>query len=901
MKRIISILIALSLFLVMLTPLGVSAAEEQAGRYTEAIEFLTAVGIIEAIDETTIADPITREDFAVYLANLMGVDTQRLSEKRYFKDLSMNSYGTYSIEALVDRGVISLPDDRKFRPVDTITLAECAKMICVATGYQTYAEMNGGFPNGYLTVAKRNEITPEILNKDAVSLEEAAEMLYRAGQLSLYETNSVASDGWVGYTAEKGATLLSVNHSIYFDKGIVTSICGQSTVKEIADYEDIYIDKKKFASEEVCRDAEILGEYVKYFYRYDKKSETKTVVHMVNKADAETLKISIDDFSRYSGGKLTYFGGSDGNKQIEQSIENPNIIYNGYPIGEKVSEMFKNLNKGYISLKDSNNNGSYDTIIVNDYKNLVVNYIDIKDEAIYNKLNSVDNVKFKEFENIIIWDENYNAMSLDDLAAGDVLAVAKSKNGAVVSVIRTSSIFNGVLETTKNVGKDGLCITVGGKDYMVEKSYKTKFSELTLLGGVYYYSLDFLGNICYVDVADGSGLDFGWVIASNVEEEAFSKKLQLKMLAEDSSCKIYDLADRVRVDGKACKKADEVYAALTTAVGADVEEFLIRYALNDAGLIKEIDTTYVNPLYENDKNSLTSIYGTNFGQHYGRADRIGLKAYVNNETLAFGMPMVPALGGATEDSEYIIGNATGLAHDSLNTCNVYTTNVLNDYSSAVVYKYEFSTIDANYLERTTFMVDGIGMVLNDEGEAVRQLRGYLAGTYMEYEIDDAVDLRDIEQGDLVKLHFDMNGRVIPSYDAEPDVVILYDYSLWQGGRPDNSTGVWKNIVDGGQCYLEVGTASYGGYHARMQLSFGFVNSKGKDMIRIGYANGENFDEIFNTKSVKVTVYDRTASPENRIYIGTIDDILDYDSVGGKCSTVLVHTRDCDPKSLIVYR
>ncbi len=898
MKRIISIVTSLVLIFTMITPLGVNAANEQGGRYNEAIDFLTAIGIMESVDETIIANPITREDFAVYLANLMGFDTQKTTEQRYFKDLSMTSYGTYAVNSLVDSGVISLPDNREFRPDDAITLAECAKMLCVATGYKTYAEVTGGFPTGYINTAKRNGIIPEILNSEAVSLEEAAELLYQAGQLSMYETVSINSNGASEYTSDKGVTLLSVYHNIYFAEGTVTSICGNSLYKDITGYEDIYINEMKFASEENARNTEILGEYVKYFYKYDKKSEVKTVVYTISKANAETIKISIADFAEYKSGRITYFAGADGNTKVEKRVENPNIIYNGYPIGTGIAEMFSGLNKGYIYLKDSDRNGEYDTIIVNDYINFVVNYIDAGNEIIYNKLNSIDNVDFSEFENVILYDDAYNVLALTDIAASDILAVAKSKDGAVATAVRTNSIFNGTLDNEKTVGGN-LVVTTGGNEYVVEKTYKDKFSEQTVIGGTYYYSVDFLGNICFVDVADGSSMEFGWVIASDIDDDGFSKSLSLKMLTKDGTCKIYDLAERVRIDGQTYKQADDMYTALSMAGGASVKEFLIRYTLNDNGLLKEIDTHYLNTPYENDKSSLTPVYEPNFGQYYLRASRLGLKAYVNSDTMTFGMPSSSVWGGGVDDDEYIVG--TSLINDRMTTCNVYTTNVLNGYCSAVVYKYDYSQLNSNYLERPSFMVSNIMKAVNKDGEVVRKLCGYLAGSYNEYEVDNAVNLADIEAGDLVRLYFDMSGRVIPSYEGGSDVVVLYDYSLWQGGRPDGSTGVWKNIVDGGQCWLEIGTASYGGYHARMQLSFGFVNSKAGTMVKVGYANGKNFDEIFDTKSVKVTVYDKSKAPENRVYVGTIDDILDYESAGDNCSAVLIHTRDCDPKSLIVYR
>lgn len=896
MKKLVSIILSLVIVFGMAAPFKAAANEGSDSEYSEAIDFLTSIGVVDGVDDTTIADPVSREDFAVYLANLLGVDTKLVTEQRYFTDLSMTSYGTFAVNSLVDLGVVSLSSERKFRPDDPVTLSECAKMICIATGYKHYAEANGGYPLGYVSTLRRSNVLTNVKNSEAVTFEEAAEMLYKAAQLSISEITVLGDKN--KYSNKEGNTLLSLYHSIYFDEGTVTSVCGQSLSKMTADFEDMYIDGEKFSSSDRARDIEILGEYIKYFYKLDSKTDEKTVIYTIKKAKAETIKISIDDFEDYVGGKLTYYGGSDGNKKFEKSVNNPNIIYNGYPIDSEVAKMFENLNKGYIFLKDADSNGVYDTIIVNDYTNFVVNYIDKEMKVIYNKLNSLDRVDYSEFETVVLFDEDYNVLELDDINATNVLSVAKSKEGAVLMAIRSNTIFNGVLDS-KNTIKDDAYVQINGKEYQIEKSYRNKFSEQTVIGQNYYYSVDFLGNIAYVDNVAEDTMNYGYIIKGAMSNEVFSGTVFLKMLTQDGAVGQYTLAERVKIDGKLYKEGSEAYGALVSVGNGQLKDILVRYILDDAGLIKEIDTPYLNIDTESDKNSLTPIYGNDFSAQYARGNRLGLKTYTNSDTLVFGMPSTSVWGDEARENEYIVNKNVG--NDALYTCNVYTTNTINEYCNVVVYKYEYSNLSANNLNKAAFMVSSINSCINTEGVVVRKLCGYLSGTYYEYEIDDAINLGDIERGDLVQLHFDANNNIIPSYTtAEADVVVLYDYSKYKGGRPTDTT-VWKGIVEGGPCYFATGAASYGGYYARMQLSFGYANSKVGNMIKIGYTSGENFDEIFDTKAVKVTVFDKSLRGDEQVYVGTIDDILDYESTGNECSSVIIHTRDCDPKSLIVYK
>mgnify|MGYP003297308537 CR=1 FL=1 len=88
-----------------------------------------------------------------------------------------------------------------------------------------------------------------------------------------------------------------------------------------------------------------------------------------------------------------------------------------------------------------------------------------------------------------------------------------------------------------------------------------------------------------------------------------------------------------------------------------------------------------------------------------------------------------------------------------------------------------------------------------------------------------------------------------------------------------------------------------GYSKAFQLSFGYVNSIDGNVIKFGYLSGEQQDE-FCVNYSNIMIYDRQT---DKAYIGTVDDVLTYDTVGADCSRLIWHTVWGKHRSLIVYR
>ena len=207
--------------------------------------------------------------------------------------------------------------------------------------------------------------------------------------------------------------------------------------------------------------------------------------------------------------------------------------------------------------------------------------------------------------------------------------------------------------------------------------------------------------------------------------------------------------------------------------------------------------------------------------------------------------------------------------------NAYYFSSQNGFADVIVCKYTIEQMDKNTAgSKTTFMVEQIDMGLNDDDEIVQKLSGYENGIKKEYDVPLNVNLSDVKKGDIVQFHFDINKLITSSYNTSPDVVVLYKVSEEKPSwRIDSSTG----------CMLY----SSSGYNTNFQISYGNAVKNIDGAIGWDSEGYENIVDIANISSVPIVVYNKN---DNEIKIGSVDDILTYESAGTNCSKIMYVTR-----------
>lgn len=130
-----------------------------AAPYAEAVKTLSEAGIIQG-DTSGNFNPdrtVTRAQAAAFLCRMLGTEeSAKIKKSTKFTDVPESYWASGYIAAIAEKGVISGYADGSFKPDNPVTCQQLLKMLVCAWGWKEDAESLGGWPNGYVTVAKES-------------------------------------------------------------------------------------------------------------------------------------------------------------------------------------------------------------------------------------------------------------------------------------------------------------------------------------------------------------------------------------------------------------------------------------------------------------------------------------------------------------------------------------------------------------------------------------------------------------------------------------------------------------------------------------------------------------------------------------------------------------------------
>ncbi len=863
------------LMICVLLGVGFSGVKADDIQKTYQIKFMEKLGITEQIDKSSYNANVSREDFAYYIANANGFDTNYTPSDRKYIDVPTDSYAFSHIDALYTHGVISKSSDGKFRPKDSITYGEAYTMILNSLGYKGLAMAYAEWPKGYLKIASMLDIDKGGVYEN-ISYTEAMELVYDALQCEIYGISGMSDDSIV--YGDNADTLLSNAFSLDYGEGTVESLHGGSLYTDnVMEYKRIIISGKQYSVSEDFDESEFLGNYVKYFYDDD----SNTIVYMSNeKQKLADYTVSLDLYSEYDGKQMLVFRDNTADKPKTISLEDEHIlVYNGMPLSNKIEETMKNLSsgKGTITFKDSDNDNKYNVVIIENYRNFYLNAIDLQNYKLYNKLkvNDLINLKDKEYFEIVLDKEK---IKIEDIPDNSVLSVAESINGDMVKIIVSDNYVDGTLTAT---GKD--MVKVDGVSYPVEKSYIEIFKSETAVGEKYRYYLDNFGNISYIGPSVERKMIYGYLVRAIQSSEAFDDSVVFKIFTENNEMITVNGADRVVIDGDAYKNPTVIKSYFDdTYKKGETKPQLIEFELNSSGKIKNIDTALVQNSYEDEDYSLYPAYDAT-QKHWYQSGRFGLKALFGSSTITF---YVPENTDADDKYYYIAPYSQHFVYNEASTsAEIYYRSKNSGYVDVMIAKSN-STKKKDEAE-PIIMLDEISEVITEDGDILLQLGGYYNGGYQTAVVEAENCVSGMEKGDIVAVYKNKAGEVI---SAE----IVYDHSA--GEIPSNfiDNGKGSLLYKQGETY---GTETY--YRTPTQLSFGFALAKlNGGVVSWSPIKGGEETERAAVGSLKLTIYDKET---DTIYTGDYSEILDFQHEKNNPSRLFFHTYLGVTRSMFVYK
>ncbi|GEM_PF-3934003 len=168
---------------------------------SQKISELQRLGVIAYSDDLRLGDSITRAEISKILAVMLCADdaTQLGAEASFF-DVPAEHWAFNYVETLSRMGVIDGVGQGLFAPEGKLTFAQMCKLLVCAAGYSQYAEVMGGYPDGYIAEAEKRGITNGInaAADDELTREQTMMMAYNTLDIPLCTVSSYEFDEFSG-------------------------------------------------------------------------------------------------------------------------------------------------------------------------------------------------------------------------------------------------------------------------------------------------------------------------------------------------------------------------------------------------------------------------------------------------------------------------------------------------------------------------------------------------------------------------------------------------------------------------------------------------------------------------------------------------------------------------------
>lgn len=843
---------------------GAVATAETDADVIEKAEFLKTIGVMTAYPANYDAY-VSRAEFSLYAARIINVSEYGAADRRLFIDIPMDHWAVFAINGLVDRGVLSSDPEGKFRPDDAITTEEAVKVIMCALGYKPYAEAYGGFPSGYMKVARQTGVISAGNLGTNVTYSDAVEMIYEALSTEILEGESYSGED-ISYTHYEGNTPLSVYRDIHSTEGVVTAADGVLLNSDYyADFGEIQVNGVTYECD--CDPFEYLGRYVTLYYEQKSDEKGKTVFIFTDKNDNKSVEFDAEDFISYDSatGKVMYYGEDYDDESITASPE-LSVVKNGDSITENIENTIKNVAKGKYLFVDGDSDGRYELLIISEYQNVVVNYVDSVNGKIYDKYNAgypID-VLGTDSKKVLIYKDSL-AAALTDIAAGNVLTVYESKNYIRIYV-STNSVAGKIAEVRKS--DDATKVSIADTWYEVDSDFATKTGISIRTGMEGTFATDIFGKIAHI-VSDGLGAAYtcGYVIDYTVRD-GFSSEVVIKVYVPTVGIKEYTLADKTRIDGISEDNTDEKINLLNKC--GNIKGEVIFFGETE-GKINRIDT----PNYNSKEEEMYSLRSNRkeTAVRY-RQKKFGKTIIANDSTVVIGVPSdenlktakefdfcTPALGNVSINTDYAV--------------NSYKFDLESGFDDVVVIKNFASSAPSTEL----VVVNEVSSAYRDE-EVVEKLTYYKAGVLGEVYVDGDKSMmeEEIKQGDVLRIGTDAKGDV-----ASWKVIFSYKANALPSDVNEVNYGSSFNTTD--------------------RVIFGYAQSINDGVLKLYRDKNkpEEIDEVFNVREVGITLYDSAAvKNEYRISSGNYNEITTQDTTGTP-AMVIVRTNLAQIKDVIVFK
>ncbi len=689
-KKVMSLIIASIMMLQVAAFAAPAPADVNGTNYESAAKLLSALEIMVGDGNSFNGDKnITRAEFTKIMvvaaghANIVG----GYKTKGIFTDVPTSEWYAPYVEFGKDMGAINGMGDGTFAPNANVTGEQAVKMMVATIGYGLKAEENGGYPAGYVEVARELGALKGLAN---VNLEEpmtrGQAAILCANILEIDVMKRVSGGDVENWESKAGITLLSEKFNTYKLEGIVsansaTSIWETSNLKA----GEVEITAKGEKYELLVGETDIdkqIATSVKAYYTYDEETEDSTVIcYSINQKNNNIVEVDLADIEvdASTNRVIQYWANEEDNETEEIDVEAmPAILYNGATTAstDDLKTMLEDAqNKpGKVVFMDTDATKGAETVMLTVYETFVIEYLDADDYTILDEISGASveiNVEKKDVT-ATFEDVNGKELSFDSLQEGDVLSIAASDTGTskeIFHVIVSDEKAEGIVDTfgTDANGKTIVCLD-NGEEYQFGDAFEAWAAAngghgIRLAQGVELY-LDAFGRIAKYEKASTGEADgeYGFIL-DYVASQSTTGSIEMKLFTADGEFVTLPLASKVKIDGEKYSTDATILDALDASVIASNSIYggggyskdavtgemamvsPMLYKLDGQGAIKEIDTPYKGA--EEDEYTLGKIKAGSSGPktmaYNSQYKGFDYTTAVNSSAVIFAVPSDSAL------------------------------------------------------------------------------------------------------------------------------------------------------------------------------------------------------------------------------------------------------------------
>ena len=877
-KKIIAFLLAA----VMLLPQAVSANAADTDEAADSrIELLDKLGIVSDIlsEDIDYDEYITRAEFVLCIVNILGIETDGAENANHFVDVPADYKYAAEINIAYEQGIIASMYDNFFVPEAPLKTEQCAKMIMSLLGYDELAKNNGGYPDGYMYAAQSAGV---LKNSGAVadqyiSYRQAFIIIYNALNTDMMFTS--ITGGEITIEIADGETLLTNQMGAIKAQGQITatkytSLESPEGVSDgVIEIDGVAYDDYTDGSEEY------LGFYVDYYYLEDENA----VLAVVPRNNTEVVTVDAGDIVSYDN--FTYVYNVGERTKEEQLSAKTTVIYNGRLVVSNYDEVKYMPSAGYVRFIDGDADGEYEILDIKSYDTIVVNGVVPSDGLITDKDDILRNIEIEDTDDVFLTITNADGeqLSFNDLEQYNVLSAAVSLDKRIYEIIVSDESRDG---SVSSVAEDDGDIEIGidGETYIIAGD-RQEFLDIETGGsGTFYF--DIYGHIAYFAENTSGKYQYGYlrkIYYDEAEDTITAKILNTDGEFEKITTDTYLYVNDVKTD------AWRTLLPLTDDGGGEIgdvrthleDNMLIMYMVNSKGVLIRIQTTegqILRPVYSSGTGSL---------KYWTGSRTFDAKVPVADDAVVFVLP--EDTDTYNDDSYYSAKKRAYLQNNRRYIFDSYNNNADSDFAQAIVVKVSYSDPD---VDQGVALVKEITTAVSEDDEIVSKLTLlYMGGEFEFTTLEEDVIYNavaengsnsaplTVEPGDVIR--FAQN-----SEDYIEQIKIVYDMSAnqYMGSPTSSSLDAQYRSLYGSVYSIEDGIAKI------------YVN---EDPI-ITSNDASHTVEYYPVENFNIYVYDDTESKRN-IYIGNVNDVMDYKHYGQKYSRVLIQTKNGEPGAMVVYK